>query len=69
MKRSVDTFRKILLQIEARPNGEVDNVHPIDGISDADLHGHVELLVEGGTSEPSTRPHSVWNTRCSWFSA
>ncbi len=48
MKRSVGTFRKILLQIEARPNGEMDDSHAIEGISEADLHGHVELLVEGG---------------------
>ena len=48
MKRDVEVFRKILMQVEARPNGQVDEIHPIDGIERSVLHGHVELLVETG---------------------
>ena len=48
MKRDVEIFRKILLQLEARPNGEVDQIQPIEGVSESDLHGHVDLLIDGG---------------------
>lgn len=48
MKRDVEVFRKILMQVEQRPNGLIDEIHGIDRVEESELHGHVELLVEAG---------------------